>query len=210
MSKARDLASAHAGITSLAPNATVLNSVVPNATALNTAAARETLLPVGTISYFPDASIPTGWLPADGQAVSRTTYAALFAKIGTTYGVGNGTTTFNLPDGRGRALIGSGQGTGLTNRALGATGGAETHVLAEAEMPLHGHPFRASYATQSTANSTSTGGFMTNSGGTSSRVAFTGAVADTQGQQIGGTGGGQSHNNMQPFMSVNMCIYAGA
>ena len=76
-------------------------------------ATQETFLPVGTISYFPDASIPSGWLSANGQAVSRTTYAALFAKIGTTYGVGNGTTTFNLPDGRGRALIGAGQGTGL-------------------------------------------------------------------------------------------------
>lgn len=173
-------------------------------------ATQETFLPVGTISYFPDASIPTGWLQANGQAVSRTTYAALFAKIGTTYGVGNGTTTFNLPDGRGRALIVAGQGTGLTDRALGSTGGAETHTLAEAEMPLHGHPTRIAVQSAGTASSNTTGGALLNTTGATSYAAHTGAVSNTAGQQVGGTGGGQSHNNMQPFMSVNMCIYAGA
>lgn len=53
----------------------------------------------------------TGWLKCDAAAVSRTTYAALFAEIGTRYGAGNGTTTFNLPDGQGRAMVGAGTGT---------------------------------------------------------------------------------------------------
>lgn len=198
MSKARDLASAHAGVTALAPNATALNSL----------AARDTLLPVGTISYFPTASIPNGWLIADGSAVSRSTYAALFAQIGTTYGVGDGSTTFNLPDGRGRSLIGAGQGSGLTNRVLGATGGAETHQLTEAQMPLHGHPVQMNYV--SGGSSQLTGGLIVNANSNSgTQPAYTGAPSNSAGQQIGGAGGGQSHNNMQPFLTVNMCIYAG-
>jgi microcystin-dependent protein len=80
-----------------------------------------------------------GWLLCDGRPVSRSTYAALFAKIGSTYGGGDGSTTFNLPDAQGRSLIGTGQGSGLTNRVLGAKGGAELHALGVGEMPYHGH-----------------------------------------------------------------------
>lgn len=67
-----------------------------NATDVAAAIERETILPVGTISYFPNSAIPTGWLSANGQAVSRTTYAALFAEIGTTYGAGNGNAHNNM------------------------------------------------------------------------------------------------------------------
>ena len=62
--------------------------------------------PVGEVSSFAGSSAPTGWLLCDGSAVSRTTYAALFAIIGTTYGVGNGSTTFNLPNLKGRVIVG--------------------------------------------------------------------------------------------------------
>src|SRR6185503_17406522 len=75
-----------------------------------------------------------GWLPCDGTAVSRTTYAALFSAIGTANGAGDGRTTFNVPDLRGRATIGSGSGSGLTSRALGAQVGAETHQLLSGEI----------------------------------------------------------------------------
>ncbi len=154
--------------------------------ARNIAASYQTLTTVGaTVAALPvfkigdmiwscRGAVPSGFLACDGAAVSRATYADLFAVIGTTHGAGDGVTTFNLPDARGRSAVGTGQGSGLTNRALGATGGAESHTLTEAQMPMHGHPFFASYATQSTANSTSTGGFMTNSGGTSARTAHTG------------------------------------
>ena len=67
----------------------------------------DTALPTGTLAPFAGSTAPTGFLLCQGQAVSRTTYAALFAAIGTTYGAGDGSTTFNLPDGRGRALIGA-------------------------------------------------------------------------------------------------------
>jgi microcystin-dependent protein len=82
---------------------------------------------------------PAGWLMCDGSAVSRTTYAALFAAIGGIYGAGDGSTTFNVPDMRGRVPVGVGQGAGLTNRTLNSTGGEETHVLSVAELAAHAH-----------------------------------------------------------------------
>ena len=167
---------------------------------------------------YAGATEPTGWLFCYGQAVSRTTYAALFAAISTTYGSGNGSTTFNLPDLRGRVVAGqddmggvsadrlTNQTGGLNGDTLGATGGAETHTLTEAQMPLHGHPFRAAYISQSTASSTITGGFMTNTGSASTEAAYTGTPSNTQGQQIGGAGGGAAHNNVQPTIIMNYII----
>jgi microcystin-dependent protein len=85
------------------------------------------------------AAARAGCLLCDGAAVSRTTYASLFAAIGTAYGVGDGGTTFNLPDFRGRALVGAGAGPGLTARALGDKLGEETHQLTTAELATHNH-----------------------------------------------------------------------
>lgn len=76
-----------------------------------------------------------GWLICDGRAVSRTTYAVLFTIIGTAFGTGDGSSTFNLPDLRGKVAGAIGQGSGLTNRALGANTGSETHTLTKAELP---------------------------------------------------------------------------
>lgn len=81
-------------------------------------------LPAGSIIQWSSNTAPANWLICDGSAVSRETYSSLFAAIGTTYGAGNGTTTFNLPDLRGRVAVGRNSGTFGT---LGATGGAETH-----------------------------------------------------------------------------------
>ncbi|MBN3010378.1 tail fiber protein, partial [Ruthenibacterium lactatiformans] len=64
-------------------------------------------MPVGCVIPFAGAAAPTGWLLCQGQAISRTTYAQLFSVIGTTYGSGDGKTTFNLPDMRGRVAVGS-------------------------------------------------------------------------------------------------------
>lgn len=77
---------------------------------------------VGCLSYFAMNSAPSGWLAADGSAVSRTTYARLFSRIGTTWGAGDGTTTFNLPDGRGEFLRGLDAGRGVdSGRLIGSS-----------------------------------------------------------------------------------------
>lgn len=91
-------------------------------------------VPVGTISMFAGAAAPTGYRLCDGTAVSRTTFSALFAAIGTTYGVGDGSTTFNLPNLQQRFPLGKAtSGTGAT---LGGTGGAIDHTHTSA---AHSH-----------------------------------------------------------------------
>lgn len=134
-------------------------------------------LPVGAMIDYAAATAPAGWLVCDGAAVSRTAYAALFAAIGTTWGTGDGSTTFNLPDSRGRTFIGAGQGPGLTDRTVGQTVGTETHQLALSETPAHAH----------TVNSHNHSGSSVGSGGghshgftTGSDGAHTHGVPDTK------------------------------
>jgi Microcystin-dependent protein len=95
-------------------------------------------LPTGAITMYGASSAPTGYLLCDGTAVNRTTYAALFTAIGTSYGVGNGTTTFNVPNLKGRVPVGLDSGDASFD-ALGETGGAKTHTLTSSEMPSHTH-----------------------------------------------------------------------
>tara|TARA_Y100000782_G_scaffold115371_1_gene157351 strand:+ start:1530 stop:2036 length:507 start_codon:yes stop_codon:yes gene_type:complete len=146
-------------------------------------------VPTGTILPFPSNIVPSGYLPCDGAEVSRTTYAALFGVIGAVWGEGDGSTTFALPDMRGRTPIGSGQSTGLTDRIVGEAGGEETHQLTVDEMPSHGHalPFPTAGAAES---------------GPNRRTFFSGGTVDNTNQ----TGGDQPHNNMQPFLVVNYII----
>lgn len=95
------------------------------------------VFPAGVVVDFAGSAAPTGWLICDGSAVSRATYPQLFANIGTTHGAGDGSTTFNLPDCRGKQTVGKhSSGTFVT---LGATGGAETSTLGIANMPPHNH-----------------------------------------------------------------------
>ena len=98
--------------------------------------------PTGMIFDYAGTSAPTGYLLCDGSAISRTTYAALFAVVGTTWGAGDGSTTFNVPDLRRRTTIGSG-GTVISGPAntVGATGGAETITIAATNLPAHTHAF---------------------------------------------------------------------
>lgn len=105
-------------------------------------------MPVGSVIPFAGASSPDAtWLVCDGSAVSRTTYAALFAVLGTTYGVGDGSTTFNIPNMKGRVPVGLDSGQTEFD-ALGETGGTKTHTLTESEMPSHTHTQNAHNHTQ--------------------------------------------------------------
>jgi microcystin-dependent protein len=101
----------------------------------------DALLPVGYINMFAGSAAPSGYLICDGSAVSRSTYANLFALLGTTYGAGNGTTTFNIPDFRGRVPVGVGTGdaTTATSWSLAQKKGNEDVSLVLNQLPSHSH-----------------------------------------------------------------------
>lgn len=96
-------------------------------------------VPTGTVLDFAGTIAPEGFLICSGQAVSRTTYAALFNVIGVTFGAGDGLTTFNLPDTAGRTIVGAGQGSGLSQRNPGDKLGEENHIIKINEVPSHAH-----------------------------------------------------------------------
>lgn len=101
--------------------------------------------------------------------------------------------------GRALGVAGGAAGAGLTLRTVGMNVGEESHTLTEAEMPLHGHPFRMVAQTASSTSGATTGGFLINtSPSVNNYPEYTGAPSAAAGQQIGGTGGGQAHGNMQP------------
>lgn len=139
------------------------------------------VFPTGGMLPYAGANPPSGWLLCDGSAVSRTTYANLFSVCGVTYGAGNGTSTFNLPDKRGRGSIGSGTGSGLTNRIRGTKIGTENET---APLPLHTH----SYSKDAFSSAIFAQGGQT---------ALTGVSGSTS-QTTGSAGTGGTHNNMQP------------
>lgn len=107
--------------------------------------------PIGAVMDFAGINAPASWMFCYGQELNRVEFSALFAEIGTTYGSGNGTTTFNLPDCRDRVSVGKGNmgGTaanritnavaGFNTTVLGAAGGVQEHVLTAAQMPAHAH-----------------------------------------------------------------------
>ena len=162
-------------------------------------------VPSGSVSAYAGSSAPSGWLLCSGGAVSRATYAALFAIIGTTYGAGDGSTTFNLPDLRGRVAAGvdnmggsaanriTAAGSGITGTTLGASGGSETHTLTEAQLAAHTHTYSNKIAaTDSIYNST---------GSTSAMQSLTTVSTATS-----STGSNQAHNNTQPTIMLNYII----
>ena len=150
---------------------------------------------------FAGASAPTGWLLCYGQAISRTTYAALFAAISTAFGAGDGSTTFNVPDCRGRVPAGKDNmggtaasrlttaGSGVDGATLGASGGAQTHTLTTNQIPSHTHNYVGG------ANAAGTG-----------TVGAAGQSANGYVMATQGAGSDQAHNNTQPTIVTNYII----
>lgn len=89
---------------------------------------------VGEIYMFAGSTPPAGFLLCDGSSISRTTYSGLFGVIGVSYGKGDGSTTFNIPELQGRVIVGA-----STNHVLAETGGEEIHTLTSSEIPTHSH-----------------------------------------------------------------------
>ena len=148
----------------------------------------------GTIAAYAGSTAPTGTLLCDGAAVSRITYAALFAILGTRYGSGNGSTTFNLPNLKGRVPVGM---DALQSEfdALGETGGAKTHTLTESQIPIHAHNIKS-------ASAANDGAINTNQ----LAVGKEGTIYANK-NPIETAGGGLAHNNLQPYTVVNYIIY---
>lgn len=150
---------------------------------------------------------PSGWLLCDGAAVSRTTYDDLFTAIGTSYGVGDGSTTFNVPNFLGRAVLGAGSGSGLTARAKGDKAGAETHTLVTAELASHNHSHTHNGIANHTHNisfRTDAGAvtapkFATDAGNSSSGWGSVAGGGHTHSADATAAGSESAHNNMQPF-----------
>jgi microcystin-dependent protein len=177
-------------------------------------------IPAGAMMAWGSDAIPSNWLLCDGSAVSRSTYASLFSAIGTQYGSGDGTTTFNLPDIKGKTIVGKDSGQTEFN-TLVETGGAKTHTLTTAEMPSHTHTQNAHTHTQDAHShnigsaadiSSTTGAGNVFAGSTGSIISGT-ATATNQNTTATNqnttatnqnTGGGGAHNNLQPYIVVYM------
>lgn len=200
-----------------------------------TGAGGSIFMPPGVILPYGGSSVPTGWLLCYGQAVSRTTYAALFAAIGTSYGSGDGSTTFNVPDMRGNVPAGRDNMGGVAAGRLtattitpngstpGGTGGAETVTLSQGNLPNVNFTVSGITLTNGTFQA---GGIsfgvnysLPPSGGTSSYVtsgsnqfplnSTSNVTVASQGTAASG-GSGTAVNKVQPTIITNYIIFAGA
>ena len=193
-------------------------------------------MPSGSIIVYAGSSAPTGWLFCDGSAISRSTYATLFGIISTSYGVGDGSSTFNLPDIRGRVVAGKEASAslltsavgGLNGNTLGNTGGAQGITLTSAQsglpahnhtltMNAHTHTFTANPHTHTVTNALPIGasgiGAGTVTGGapvTTSAATVTGSnsTVTTTGTIANNSAANASsaHANVQPTIILNYCI----
>lgn len=144
-------------------------------------------LPVGTIIPYAGTTIPSNYMKCEGQELSRIEYDILFSAIGTTYGAGDGTTTFNLPNLKGRVITGI-DSNDTDFDTLGEKGGEKTHTLTIQEIPSHSHQFLFDQTPGSNINVVQVGGSSAWARDTTSR------------------GGDQPHNIMQPYIALNYII----
>jgi microcystin-dependent protein len=171
------------------------------------------------------STAPTGWLFCAGQAVSRTTFSALFSAIGTTYGAGDGSTTFNVPDLRGRTIAGvdnmngtaanriTSGGSGITGTTLGASGGAETHTLTTAQLASHnhgvtdpGHTHTRPLFSNGTWGNNASGANATGTNSASGSGTSGANTSATTGISTQNNGSGSAHQNTQPTLMLNYII----
>jgi len=146
---------------------------------------------IGSVQMFAGSVAPSGYLICDGSAISRTTYSALYNVISTTYGVGDGSTTFNLPNLKGRMPVGFDLSQTEFD-TLGETGGAKTHTLTVEQMPSHNHAVQGYVRTDYDAND-----IFSN---------YQGLDTGSNAYGTNYTGGGMAHNNLQPYLVMNYII----
>jgi microcystin-dependent protein len=167
---------------------------------------------IGEIRIFAFNFAPRGWAFAQGQILPISQNTALFSILGTTYG-GNGTTTFALPNMSGYAPLNQGQGPGLSFYSLGETNGTTTETLLLTELPNHSHGLN--FAVANPANAAQSVGtpannaFLATSGPAFAYTAppiTPGTLVNFAPTAIGFTGGGQPHENRQPYLTLNYCV----
>lgn len=161
---------------------------------------------LGEIKLFPYGVVPQGWHLCDGAVLTIQQYAALYSLLGVTYG-GNGSTTFALPDLRGRTFIASGNTPQRTAPdGLGYAGGAENVTLTAANMPPHVHAVNVNNATGTLNAVQTTNIYAGSANGNLYAPANSTPTQAIDPRTLQPVGGGAGHSNMQPFTVVQFCI----
>jgi microcystin-dependent protein len=156
---------------------------------------------LGEIRLFPYNFAPRGWAFCAGQILAISQNTALFSLLGTTYG-GNGQTTFQLPDLRGRVPNSAGQGPGLSSYTLGEQGGAENITLIAQQMPAHNHAVAVNNSGSATGRPS--GGYPGQTSGNAYAPNSDGSTFAPQ--AVSNAGGSQPHENRPPYLTLNYCI----
>ena len=155
---------------------------------------------VAEIRIFPFNFAPRGWAWCAGQLLPLSQNTALFSLLGTTYG-GDGKSTFALPDLEGRAPMHFGQGPGLTDRSLGESQGTETVGLLQSEIPSHTHALRANTDFADVQNPSPARSIARSQNANAYKAPAGQPVVQLAPETVAPTGGGQPHNNLQPYLT---------